>query len=504
MPTALAQISNPFQGWLSPEVFNTVMNIIGAVAILILGWLIALVAAFAVAQILKRTDIDNRIAAWAFGRRGSASDIPIETWITTGVFWVVMIFALLAFLDALGLQEVSAPLQGFLGEIATYAPRLVSAAILAGIAWLLATIVRALLTRGLQRFSLDDRLSQQMGGGIMVNETLGTILYWFILLMFLPFILDALALQGPLAPLQSMIDQVLSALPRIFKAAIVGVVGWFIARFVRTLLTNFLASAGADRLGSRFGIGSMGGTQSLSWLAGTAVYAIVLIVTAISVLEELQISAISQPAIMVLDQILMAVPAILRAGLILAIAYVVARFVAELVTNLLTGFGFNNVLGWLGLPTHVSMTKTPSEVLGTIALVGIMLFAAIAAVESLGVPELTATLAAITALFGQVLLGLAIFAIGLYLANLAARLIAMSGGGQAQILAQIARIAILVLVGAMALQQMGIATDIVNLAFGLVLGSLAVAAAIAFGLGGRDVASEQLRSWLGAFKDRDR
>jgi hypothetical protein len=56
------------------------------------------------------------------------------------------------------------------------------------------------------------------------------------------------------------------------------------------------------------------------------------------------------------------------------------------------------------------------------------------------------------------------------------------------------------LVGAMGLQRMGIATDIVNLAFGLTLGALAIAAAIAFGLGGRDVAGEQLRQWLTSFK----
>jgi hypothetical protein len=505
-PDLLTQITQV----VGPGVVDRVMSIIGAVAILILGWIIATIVATVIGQLLKRTEIDNQIAAWLLGRqRSTSSEIPIEKWLTAGVFWIVMVFAILAFLDALGLQQVSGPLQGFLAEISVYAPRILSAGILAGIAWVLATIVRSLLTRGLQRFSLDDRLSQQLGddGGspILVNETLGNILYWFILLLFVPFILDALALQGPLAPIQALIDQVLSALPRIFKALIIGFVGWFIARFARSLLTNFLASAGADRIGARFGMGTAGGgTQSLSWLSGTAAYVIVLIVTAISVLEELQIDAISQPAIAVLDQILLAVPAILRAVLIIVIAYVVAKFVAELVTNLLTGLGFNNVLSWLGLPTTVSMAKTPSEVVGTIALVGVMLFAAIAAVESLGVPELTATLAALTTLFGQVLLGLAIFAVGLYLANLAARLIAMSGGHQAQMLAQIARIAILILVGAMSLQQMGIATDIVTLAFGLVLGALAVAAAIAFGLGGRDVASEQLRSWLNDFKSGDR
>lgn len=54
----------------------------------------------------------------------------------------------------------------------------------------------------------------------------------------------------------------------------------------------------------------------------------------------------------------------------------------------------------------------------------------------------------------------------------------------------------------MGLQQMGVATDIVNLAFGLLLGAVAVAIAIAFGLGGRDIAADEIRLWLNAFKNK--
>jgi hypothetical protein len=71
-------------------------------------------------------------------------------------------------------------------------------------------------------------------------------------------------------------------------------------------------------------------------------------------------------------------------------------------------------------------------------------------------------------------------------------------------LGQTARIAIIALVTAMALQQMGIASSIVNLAFGLLLGAIAVAIALAFGLGGRDVAGEQVREWLSSFNGRGR
>ena len=93
------------------------------------------------------------------------------------------------------------------------------------------------------------------------------------------------------------------------------------------------------------------------------------------------------------------------------------------------------------------------------------------------------------------LLGLAILAIGLYLGQLAAEAVASSGAASAGILALLARVGILVLAGAMALRQAGLAEDIINLAFGLLLGAVAVAAAIAFGFGGRDLAARQLEEW---------
>jgi hypothetical protein len=74
--------------------------------------------------------------------------------------------------------------------------------------------------------------------------------------------------------------------------------------------------------------------------------------------------------------------------------------------------------------------------------------------------------------------------------------IVATAGPQSALLASVARVAILVLVGAMALRQMGIANEIVNLAFGLLVGAIAVAAALAFGLGSRDLAGRQMERWV--------
>jgi hypothetical protein len=263
---------------------------------------------------------------------------------------------------------------------------------------------------------------------------------------------------------------------------------------------------------------------------GTLVFVLILIPTVIAALDALQIRSISVPAALMLNQFLTAIPQIFTAALILVLGYIIGQFISDLVTNLLTGLGFNNVLNWLGLqstpvaptipppPTFdpsvenspmliqpdagQGSTRTPSEIAGIVVLVGILLFAAVAATNVLGIPALTAIVGGLLVILGQILVGLFIFAVGLYLANLAFSIIASSNSPQARILGQLARIAIIVLVAAMALQQVGIAPSIINLAFGLLLGAIAVAIALAFGLGGRDVAADQLRDWLMSFKRR--
>jgi hypothetical protein len=132
-----------------------------------------------------------------------------------------------------------------------------------------------------------------------------------------------------------------------------------VAQVVRRIVTNLLAAAGADQLGTRFGLRGTAGGQSLSWILGTVVYVLILIPTAIAALQKLQIEAISAPAIAMLNQILNAIPKIFTAGLILVIAYVLGHFVSELVTNILTSIGFNNIFQWLGVPSPRATRRTP-------------------------------------------------------------------------------------------------------------------------------------------------
>ncbi|MEB3251713.1 MAG: mechanosensitive ion channel, partial [Cyanobacteriota bacterium] len=356
---------------------------------------------------------------------------------------------------------------------------------------------------------------------VVLHETIGNILFWFILLLFVPLVLNALQLPGLLTPIQGLINSFLQAVPRIITAAIILALGWIIARIVRGVVTNLLVAVGADQVAPRLGLKTSGpGSLSLSGLAGTLAYVLVLIPALIAALNELKIDAISGPAIAMLEQVITAIPQIIMAGVVVAVAYFIGQFLANLVTELLRSAGFDNILGVLGLPelslghnappasewgaeeSAPARRQGPSEIAGIVTLVAVVLFGAVMATEILNFPALTEIVRAILRIGARVLSGVVVFALGLYLANLAFRLVNAMGTSQAKVLAQAARIAVITFSGAMALQQMGVATDIVNLAFGLLLGAIAVAIAIAFGLGGRDVASEQIREWLNGFRQR--
>jgi hypothetical protein len=204
-----------------------------------------------------------------------------------------------------------------------------------------------------------------------------------------------------------------------------------------------------------------------------------------------------------LNSIMSALPAIFAALLIVVVAYAIGRVVAGMVTNLLTGLGFNAVLARLGLGREPAAgERSPAEIAGYLVLVGILLFAAIEAVRELGFTLLADLIARFTVFAGQVILGLIVFGIGLFLANIASSTVRASGAAQAGLLALAARISIIVLAGAMALRQMGLADDIINMAFGLLLGAIAVAVALAFGLGAREIAARELGEWVQLIKSR--
>ncbi|MDF1500142.1 MAG: mechanosensitive ion channel [Anaerolineales bacterium] len=480
---------------------------LGAIGILVGGWLIALIGAAIVRGLFKRTNIDRWVAKMIDSEEDiDAGRVKVAYWAGKTVYYLIMLFVLVAFLQALNLTIVAEPINQFLNQVLSYVPLLLGAGVLLLVAWLLATALRFIVIRLLQASKLDERLSTQADIEVTdqqaISSTLGNVVYWLVLLLFLPAVLGALGLQGLLEPVQGVVDDILGYLPNLLSAALILLIGWLASRIARQIITNLLASVGVDRIGERAGFEAALGGQRLSYVIGTIIYVLIIIPIIIAALNALQIEAVSGPASQMLATILNALPAIFGALLLIGAAYFVARIVGAFVTNILAGIGFDKVMSLIGLGVErVEGRRTPSEIVGYLTGVAIMFFAVIEAANLLGFIILADLVSQFLVAAGGVLLGLVIFGLGLYLAGLADAIIRDTGGPQAHVLAPSARIAITIFAAALGLRQMGIAQDIVNLTFGLVLGAIAVSAALAFGLGARDIAARELERWLESLKD---
>ncbi len=477
---------------------NFLPQLVAGVGVLVLGCLVALVLAAIVRGVLRRGNLSRRISKWMHDDESKAGEI--EGIASKFTFYLVLLFVLVAFLQVLGLTLITEPINNLLTIILEYAPRVVAALTLLLLAWVAANVLRIVTTRALSMARVDERLGQRAGleeGQVIpLSETLGNVVYWLVFVLFLPAILTALAIEGLLGPVQEMLNQALGFLPNLFAAAIIVGLGWFAARIVQKLVANLLAAIGLDRLGERGGLKRAFGDHKLSEVIGFVLYILILIPVLIAALNALELEAITAPASRMLEVMLGALPNIFAAALLLLIAYVLGRLVAGLVAGLLSRVGFDGFMARLGLGRAESSEWTPSQIVGTVTLVAVMLFASMEAAGLLGFAELSAMLSEFMVFLGHVVLGLIIFGVGLYLANLSSRIIASSDRAHAGLLAMGAKVAILLFAGAMALREIGLANEIITLAFGLCLGAVAVALAIAFGVGGRGIAEERLRDWL--------
>jgi hypothetical protein len=360
------------------------------------------------------------------------------------------------------------------------------------VAWVIATVLRTIVKNALSATSLDDRLSGEAGMS-PVSDSLGNVLYWLVILLFLPAVLGAFGMAGLLEPVEGMVEGFLAMLPNVLAAAAIGLVGWFVARILRDLVTNLLSAAGADRLGERAGLR---GTTTLSGLLGLIVYIFVFVPALVAALNALKVEAISAPATEMLGTFMGALPNLFGAALILAVAWFVSSFIANLVSNLLGGMGFDQLPEKLGLGQAFRAQTTPSQLIGKLVVFFVMLFAVVEAANRLGFGQVSDLVGTMIAFGGQVLLGIAIIAVGVWISNVAHSAMTRVSGESGAPAAGLARFAILGIVIAMGLRAMGLADDIVNLAFGLTLGAVAVAVALSFGLGGREAAGRQMEHWL--------
>jgi hypothetical protein len=392
------------------------------------------------------------------------------------------------------------------GELAEWLPRILGAIAILVIAWILARAARWAIAKLIDRIPALRRHNEAEPGKTL-GSLIGDITFWLILLIGIMLALQPLGLTQVLEPVRALTTNTFAFIPNLVGAGLIFFIGLVVAKIVRRIVEGALMAANADRWLQNTGLvetsatafatstttpapPEAAGRTSLSRSIATLVFYLIMIPVTIMALDALRIEVISGPATEMLRTILDALPRVVGALILLGIGYIVGKLTKQFIEQLLPSAGFDRAVGALGFSPEGT---TASRTVGTIVMVAIMIFFAIKAAELLQSPIIAIMLAQILELGGRILFGTGIILGGVVIARIVANLV--SGAGTEGWLPTILKWSIIALAVAMGLRFMGLANEIVIIAFASIIGSAAIACALAFGLGGRPTAHKLLEDW---------
>lgn len=493
-----------FEVYFSSNILPMLQNLIIALIVLLIGWIIAKMIASGVEKGIKKANLEEKVFS-KFRDTGTDSGSKVDTGkiISKVVYYVLLVVVFILFFNILNLDMIANPLAELISTFLAFVPAVLKAAIILVLAFILGIIAQWIVTTGGRKLNLANlfvrlRVADTPEKASEYITATGKIAFYLIILLFVPGILNALDIEGVAEPFSSVLDTVLAFIPRLISAVIIFAIGWFVAKFVKSLIVNLLQAVGSEKVVNRLKLEKVFEGTTLASFVGNVVFALILIQVTISALEKLELTGITDPAISMLHQVWDLIPNIIVAVAIILIAIWAGKFLGELVHNLLTRLGFDKITNnmQLGNKDIDSNTMTPSKIVGYIVQVLIIFFLIVQALTLIKLNFLVEIATVITAYLPNVLAAVLILGVALIVANLVEKVFKdMLNGPAIRIIAGFAKYAILVLAVFMALTQLGIATSIVSSAFILILGGLALAFGLAFGLGGKEFARKNLEKF---------
>lgn len=382
--------------------------------------------------------------------------------------------------------------ENFLNSIGAFLPGILGVLLILIVGWIIASVISSIFGGLVRKTNIQERLKLDKNS-IDLARIVKKLTYYLLMTIVLLVVLESLGVQDVLEPLKAMLNGFFAFIPNLIAAGVIAFAGYIIASIASELVG--VASTAISGLSEKLNLGSFDFTKLIKQL----VFLLIFIPVLVAAIDALRIDAISEPAKLMLSELIGAIPNIIAAALIMVIFYVGGKYITQILEQLLRNLGTDD------LPARLKMSEllgkqSLSNLIATLIFFFIVFTGLITAVEKLEFAKLTSILRDIFDITGQIVFGLFILGVGNFIATVAHDTLARSSSNSAFI-ASVARFAILGLFLAISLQTMGIANDIVNLAFGLTLGAIAVAVALAFGLGGREAAGKQMEYILKKFRN---
>ncbi len=363
------------------------------------------------------------------------------------------------------------------------------------IGWIIANAIRGLVRNMLKKTNWDEKLMGGATGSVSPNNFFANLVYYLIMLVVLLTVLEVMGISQVLDPLKNMLNEFFGFIPNLVAAGVIGFIGYIIATFVSNLIS--MGGSVVDNIALKSGIKD---TNRLVDILKKVAFILILFPFIIQALNALQLDAITGPANEVLSSMFNILPNLLGAAAVIGLFVIGGRFVTSFLQDLLVSLGTDTLPERMQLGSVMGQGQSLSRIISGLVFFFLVAFGIITGVEMLQFDRLSEILNNILEMTGHILFGLLIMVLGNFIATTVHG--ALSKSEDNKTIATIARWAILGLFLAISLRTMGIANSIVELAFGLTLGAIAIAVALAYGLGGREAAGEHAKDILNRFRKK--
>ncbi|MEX6625639.1 mechanosensitive ion channel [Tenacibaculum salmonis] len=368
----------------------------------------------------------------------------------------------------------------------------ISALLIIILGWLVAKLIRTLINKISDNSGLNSKLSNSK---ISFGDLISKLVYYLIMIFVFMLALDKLGMTSVLEPIKGLLNGFTKFIPNIVGAGLVAYIGYMLATIVSELIG--LSGGTIQKFTPKLNLPE---NINLVTILKKVVFIFIFIPLLIAALNILNISSISEPATSMLESFFAAIPKILVATLILIIFVVGGRFLSNLINDLLDSLNLNEILKSANLDSFTGKTNV-EKLIANIVYAFIVLFGLMTAIDKLEFTKLSEIMNTVVNLAGNILFGLVILAIGNWIASIASKNFMKSDDNK--FVGGIIKVAILTVFLAIGLRRMGIADDIINLAFGITLGAVALTVVLSFGLGGREAAGKQMDKILNKFNKKE-
>ena len=383
----------------------------------------------------------------------------------------------------------------FWNQFLNSVPNVVAALIILILAFATASIVKSLISKLMKNVKIDklfDKAKMEEERKEKTKSFIEKLIYFLIFMLWMPGFFEKLGMNGVASPIIGMMNKILNYLPNILGTVLLLIVGLFIGKTVKELLIPIFQKLKIDQYLKKIGVDSKSEVSVAEVLANT-IYVIILIPIVIGALNILQIRAISDPAISMLNTILAYMPKVLLAVVIFFVGKFIAKLVFVLLEKLFESIGLDKISDKVFKTTNTEVNEnlSLSKVLAYIVKYVILILFTVQAFNVIELDVLTNIGKAIIGYLPFAVSGLLMLGLAILLANYVQKII-LKSFPESKATALLVKVLIIILGVFITLYQLGIASQLVNTAFLIILGAFGVAFAVAFGLGGREFASHML------------